>query len=122
MASLDSSVLSSMENGVAGGSRRVGQGCSASGQEQRWDGEGGSGDVAPVVSASPCSLLGGAQVDHVTSGASSSQKISWRLLLERAVLLLGLPGVLLFFVLLNLFWKLLKENFKLLFMLIKSVV
>lgn len=99
----------------------MGQEWSASGQEQRWDGEGGSGDVAPVVSASPCSLLGGAQVDHVTSGASSSQKISWCLLLERAVLL-GLPVVLLFFVLLNLFWKVLKENFKLLFMLIKSVI
>lgn len=77
MASLDFSVLSSISNGVLGGSRRVGRGCSASGQEQRRDDKDGLGDVAPVISVSPCSLLGGEQLDHVTSGASSSQKMSW---------------------------------------------
>lgn len=65
-----------------------------------------------MILISPCPVLGAGPLGQVASGASFSPKIPQWLLLERAVLLLDLPIISLFFMVLNLFWNVLEEKKK----------
>ena len=80
------------------------------GRERGGDGEGGLENISLVILISPWPLLGGEQLGHLASGASSSHEIPQWFLLERAIFLLDLPTIFLFFVALDLFWNVLKRE------------
>lgn len=105
---LEIHVLSSLENGRLSHCQWAGQGCSASGQGERWRWQEWLQKCFSGDFDKPGPLLSGEQLGHVASGTSSNHKIPQWFLLERTILPLDLPIIFLFFVVLNLFWNVLK--------------